>query len=50
MPEINCPFCHEENEIEHEDLPERSADDMEYQCQFCDAELRIGWYAELEII
>jgi hypothetical protein len=44
-----CPLCEEINEIETDELPEKVCDDMAHECQHCDGEMTIGWYAEVEV-
>jgi len=47
--EIECPVCHEETELDHDDIPERACDDKEWECHKCGATMKIGWYATAEV-
>ena len=47
--DIGCPECGKNMEIDGEDLPSHACDDTEYNCQHCDHEFNIGWYAVVEI-
>lgn len=43
------PSCLTECVVEGEDLPDRVCDDADYECPHCDQEMKIGWYATVEI-
>lgn len=49
MRDFMCPNCGETCDVEMEDIPERACDDTEYECENCGQEMRIGWYAEIEV-
>lgn len=49
MLNFTCPSCLEDNEVDSEDMPNRSCDDMEYECPHCTQEMTIGWIAEIEV-
>lgn len=47
---IDCPKCEMNNELDHEDLPDKSCDDNEnYECLYCEHIFAIGWVAEAEL-
>lgn len=46
---FECPFCEKECEVESGDLPPAACDDMRYECQHCNGEMTIGWFAEVEV-
>lgn len=48
MFDFDCPKCARTAEIEAGDLPERSSDDMDWECPNCYETTKIGWYAEIE--
>ena len=47
--EIECPKCGDLQELDCEDLPADACDSVEYECQCCEHEFMIGWFAEVEI-
>lgn len=49
MYDFECPACEGECLIENEDLPDRACDDVEFECPHCNTEMRVGWYAEVEV-
>ena len=46
MLSFECPKCHKVDEVE--DLPDTASDDIEWECESCGYETRIGWYATVE--
>jgi len=47
---IDCPECGKNNELDHDDLPERACDDnTAYECTHCEHVFSIGWCAEAEL-
>lgn len=46
---FECPYCGKENEVEAELLPDRACDDMDFECQHCENEMKIGWIPEIEV-
>lgn len=49
MPEFTCPICDTDNDVDREVLPVRACDDVTYQCQYCEQEMKIGWVPEIEV-
>ena len=49
MPEFTCPICDTDNNVDHEVLPVLACDDVNYQCHYCEQEMKIGWVAEIEV-
>ena len=47
--EIECPKCDELQELDYGDLPDNACDSVEYECNHCEHEFVIGWFAEVEI-
>jgi len=49
MYQIECPSCEKVCDIEGEDLPDTCSDEEDYECPHCGLEMKIGWYATVEI-
>jgi len=46
--QIKCPECGCAVEVEADELPERSSDDTDVECDACEHIIELGWYAEIE--
>ena len=45
MFDVTCPHCHEDVELESDDLPDNACDEIKGSCPSCDSPVIIGWYA-----
>lgn len=49
MANFKCTGCNVLCEIGAEELPHNACDDMIYECDCCNTEMKIGWYACVEV-
>lgn len=47
---IDCPECgYTNDDLDGDDLPKNSCDDIDYKCKNCEHIFSIGWVAEVEL-
>ena len=47
--EITCPKCDHDNDLDTGDLPDNACDSSQFECENCEHEFSIGWYAVAEL-